>query len=375
MRQTYEIEVPPKTYIGSGCLAYILDDIREREIKRCLIVTDSFLADAEAGKKVRQLLESADVSYRIYKGICPNPTIKIVAEAVEMCLEEGADALISLGGGSAHDCAKAMRLTLAGKQKKRTDDLILIAVNTTAGTGSEVTKFAIITDEEKHQKMTLTDSRILPDIAVNDSLLMTGMPKKLTAFTGMDALTHAIESYVSTGANAFTKGNAAHAVRLIIRYLPKAYKDGSNLEARDKMAYAQYMAGIAFSNSGLGMVHAMAHQLGGMYDLPHGFCNAVLLPYVAEYNMDSCEKEYAEITDMICPGNIGSDKVKAKKLVRYLKILNRNLDIPERIAVDQAKEGDEKLLAKMAKRDPSLSFNPKQPDEKEIEIIYRKIMN
>lgn len=375
MGQIYEIEIPPKTYTGPGCLECILDDIREREIKKCLIVTDSFLADAEAGKKVRQILESADVSYRIYKGICPNPTIRTVAEGVEMCLEEKIDALISLGGGSAHDCAKAMRLTLTGKQKKRTDDLILIAVNTTAGTGSEATKFAIITDEERHQKMTLTDSRILPDIAVNDAILMTGMPKRLTAYTGMDALTHAIESYVSVGANAFTKGNAAHAIRLITQYLPKAYEDGSNLEARDKMAYAQYMAGIAFSNSGLGMVHAMAHQLGGMYDLPHGFCNAVLLPYVAEYNMDSCKKEYAEIMDMICPGNIGSDKVKAKKLVRYLKTLNRNLDIPERIAGNQAKEGDEKLLAEMAKRDPSLSYNPKQPDEKKIESIYRKIMN
>lgn len=375
MGQTYTIEVPSKTYIGPGCLEYILDDIREREIKKCLIVTDSFLADAKAGKEVQQILKNAAVSYRIYKGVCPNPTIETVAEGVKMCLEDKADALLSLGGGSAHDCAKLMRLTLDGKQKNGTGGLVLIAVNTTAGTGSEVTKFSIITDKEKHQKMTLTDSRVLPDIAVNDACLMTDMPQKLTAFTGMDALTHAIESYVSVGANEFTKGNAAYAIRLISRYLPRAYADGSDIEARDKMAYAQYMAGIAFSNSGLGMVHAMAHQLGGMYDLPHGFCNAVLLPYVAEYNMDSCEKEYAEIADMMCSGNIGSDKVKAKKMIRHLKMLNSNLDIPERIVACQVKEGDEKLLARMAKRDPSLSFNPKKPDEKQIESIYRKIMN
>ena len=374
MQRSYEIEMPPRTYIGPGSLEKIIFDIRKKGKKRCLVVTDSFLAGSASGKKLKEVVAKAGAEAFLYEGVIPNPTLETVTKGVEMLVETRADTIISLGGGSAHDCAKAIRLVAQKQKEGQNISLLLIAVNTTAGTGSEVTKFAIITDEQQHRKMSLIDSLVLPDVAVNDALLMVDMPPRLTAQTGMDALTHALESYVSTGANPFTRANASEAIRLIVSWLPQAYKDGKNVEARDRMAYGQYLAGLAFSNSGLGMVHAMAHQLGGLYNLPHGLCNAVLLPHVIEYNLSACRKEYGQVADLIFPGEYGGEAMKGKRLVRFLVQLNQSLDIPERLEIKEAKREDLQTLTKMAQEDPSLKCNPRQPEAKEIEEIYEKII-
>ncbi|QDW75328.1 iron-containing alcohol dehydrogenase [Lachnospiraceae bacterium KGMB03038] len=373
MQKTYEIEMPQRTYLGPGCLDKIADDIRRWRGRSCLIVTDAFLAASNAGTRVKEVIEKSGAQAVVYDGVCPNPTLETVTKGVELLLQARADLILSLGGGSAHDCAKAMRLVAARQGGKEGGPYFLIAVNTTAGTGSEVTKFAIITDEAKHRKLSLIDSLVVPDVAVNDPLLMMDMPKRLTAQTGMDALTHALESYVSAGANPFTRANAKEAVRLIAAWLPKAYEDGKNLEARDAMAYAEYLAGLAFSNSGLGMVHAMAHQLGGLYNLPHGLCNAVLLPHVITYNLSVCGEEYAQIMELIAPGEFGGTAVRSRRLVQYLRRLNQKLGIPEVLEVS-GKNEDLEILIRMAQEDPSMKCNPRQPGMKELKEIYINIL-
>lgn len=375
IQKDYEICMPEKTYIGPGSFHKLQKDFAERKIGRCLIVTDKFLASSEVGKTVTNMLDSCQVKYSIYDEVKANPLIAQVAEGVKAFYKEGCDCIVSLGGGSAHDCAKGMKATIINDQESHYKKVLFIAINTTAGTGSEVTKFSIITDEKTHYKLTLIDDSLMPDIAVNDPKFMVGMPLSLTSTTGMDALTHAIESYTSVGANPFTKANALYAIKMIFESLEQACKDGNDMGKRTEMAYAQYLAGLAFSNSGLGMVHAMAHQLGGLYNLPHGLCNAVLLPYVMEYNMDVCSKEYCEISvfAQTCQASTG-EKFGATRLIRAIQTLNEKIKIPKTLKGFNVDVKDAEKLAEMALKDASLACNAKQPTKQQLIDIYLKIL-
>lgn len=238
------------------------------------------------------------------RGAEPNPRDTNVEDGLKVFNAEGCDSLVSLGGGSAHDCCKGIGIVAANGGNIRDYEGIdvgknnlvpYIAINTTAGTASEITRFCIITDTSRHVKMAILDWRCTPDISINDPKLMVGMPPSLTAATGMDAMTHAVEAYVSTIATPMTDSTALLAITMIQKYLPQAVANGTNMVARDKMAYAQYLAGAAFNNASLGYVHAMAHQLGGFYDLPHGVCNAVLLPHVEDFNTIACMDRFVDI--------------------------------------------------------------------------------
>ena len=255
-------------------------------------------------QNVVDLLAKDSIEAVIYDGTHPNPTTKNVADGLKILKENNCDFVISLGGGSPHDCAKGIALCATngddisefeGLDKTKHPQLPMVAINTTAGTASEMTRFCIITDEERHVKMAIVDKNSTPILSVNDPHLMQGMPKGLTAATGMDALTHAIEAYISTAATPITDACALQAITLIIDNLQTAVEYGDNMQARDNMAYAQFLAGMAFNNASLGYVHAMAHQLGGMYDLPHGVCNAVLLPHVLDFNKQNAAARLKDV--------------------------------------------------------------------------------
>jgi alcohol dehydrogenase len=329
------------------------------------------MAKSPIAKMIQDILASSGISLAIYDKVKPNPTMAQVCEGVKSFLSESCDSLISLGGGSPHDCAKAVKLSLLNGKLTDMGGIPLMAINTTAGTASEITRFAIITDEKEHYKLSIIDEEAIPDVAVDDPVLMTGMPGKLTAATGMDAFTHAVEAFVAKGRNPITDCTAVKSVELINKYLLKAYKNGEDIEAREGMVYAQYLAGMAFSNSGLGLVHAMAHQLGGKYNLPHGLCNAVLLPYVVNFNAKESFKCYAYIarTVGICSDGL-PDKTAAKAFVRYILNLNRELSIPRTTKDLGVPFEDSKELAKMAMKDPSLKMNPVEATESDVMALY-----
>jgi len=292
--------------------------------------------------------------------------------------------LISLGGGSAHDCCKGVGLVVSnggviadyeGVDKSTSALPPYVAINTTAGTASELTRFTIITNTSNHVKMAIVDWRVTPDLAINDPLLMMKMPPSLTAATGMDALTHAVEAYVSTDANPVTDACALQAIRLIARYLRVAVARGDDLEARDRMAYAQYLAGMAFNNAGLGHVHAMSHQLGGMYDLPHGVCNALLLPHVCEANLMAAQERYADIADALGENVYGLPVREAAQMaVVAIRCLSVDVGIPSNLTELGVQDKDIDAMVKHAQQDVCAATNPRRLNDKEVAAIFRAAM-
>ncbi|MHB8065352.1 MAG: iron-containing alcohol dehydrogenase [Ruminiclostridium sp.] len=374
--ESFNYYMPRTTLIGVNCVERIGKELLKRNVKRCLLVTDEFMADSPVMKEIKVILDLSGIYIIIYCKVKPNPTLSQVSEGVKEFLSGKCDSIISLGGGSPHDCAKAIKLCLLKSKLTSLNSIPLMAINTTAGTASEVTRFAIITDEREHYKLSIIDEDAIPDVAVDDPRLMLGMPGKLTAATGMDALTHAVEAYVAKGRNPITDCTALKSIELINKYLLRAYKRGNDIEAREGMVYAQYLAGMAFSNSGLGLVHAMAHQLGGMYNLPHGLCNAVLLPYVVNFNKKGSYKGYAHIakTINVCSAAM-PDKTASNAFVRYILNLNKELIIPKTIKELGVKYEDCRKLAEMAMKDTSLQMNPVQIGEDEIKGLYEAAFN
>ena len=294
----YRISAVKTSFFGQGSVKMLGDEVRKLGTRRALIVTDGFLAKSGAADRVRAVLEDSGVSCQVFDRVQPNPTVQVVNECIARAKEAGAELLVAVGGGSAIDTAKATGIVLKnggrvedyeGVNKSRQPGMPIAVVNTTAGTGSECTTFYIVTDPARGSKMAMIDPNCMVSIAINDIDFMISMPPKLTASTGLDALTHAIEAACATGANPYTDHDAYWAITAVTDYLPRAVRDGKDLEAREMMAYAENIAGMAFSNAGLGMVHAMAHALGGHSNLPHGVCNAVLLPYVLRFNSRDAE--------------------------------------------------------------------------------------
>lgn len=381
---SYKFFMPAISLMGADCLKDAGDQVGELGFKKALIVTDKVLGQIGIVKKVTDVLDNKNIEYAIYDETKPNPTVKNVNDGLALLKEKECDFVISLGGGSAHDCAKGIALLATnggeikdyeGVDKSKKPQLPMVGINTTAGTGSEMTLFAIITDEERHIKMALVDKHLTPIIAVNDPMLMLAMPKSLTAATGMDALTHAIEAYVSTSATPITDACAEKAIELISNYLVNAVENGQDVEARDMMAYAEYLAGMAFNNASLGYVHAMAHQLGGFYNLPHGVCNAILLPHVQEYNKATSASRLAKIAK-IMGGNIEglTDEQGADLCIDMIKSLSQTIGIPEGLGVLGVKESDFKTLATNALNDACSLTNPRKGNLEEVIAIFKKAM-
>lgn len=380
--QTYAYFMPPVSLMGAGCHKALADQIKNLGGTKPLIVTDQGIASAGVLKQITDLLEAAKLPYAVFDGTNPNPTVENVETGLAMLQKENCDLVISLGGGSPHDCAKGVALVAnnggsikdyEGVDRSPKPMMTLIAINTTAGTASEMTRFCIITDTQRHIKMAIVDWHVTPTLAINDPLLMMGMPPSLTAATGMDALTHAIEAYVSTIATPITDSNAIKAMELIAQYLRRAVKDGKDFEARDMMAYAEFLAGMAFNNASLGYVHAMAHQLGGFYDLPHGVCNAILLPHVEEFNAQVVPERFVDIAKAL-----GEDVTELKPedaaqvAIKAIKKLSQDVGIPSGVGQLGAKEEDLPILADNALKDACGATNPKPATKDEIINIYRK---
>ncbi|EOU1756654.1 L-threonine dehydrogenase [Clostridium perfringens] len=381
---SYKFFMPAISLMGADCLKDAGEQVAELGFKKALIVTDKVLGQIGIVKKVTDVLDNKNIEYAIYDETKPNPTVKNVNDGLALLKEKECDFVISLGGGSAHDCAKGIALLATnggeikdyeGVDKSKKPQLPMVGINTTAGTGSEMTLFAIITDEERHIKMALVDKHLTPIIAVNDPMLMLAMPKSLTAATGMDALTHAIEAYVSTSATPITDACAEKAIELISNYLVNAVENGEDVEARDMMAYAEYLAGMAFNNASLGYVHAMAHQLGGFYNLPHGVCNAILLPHVQEYNKATSASRLAKIAK-IMGGNIEglTDEQGADLCIDMIKSLSQTVGIPEGLGVLGVKESDFETLATNALNDACSLTNPRKGNLEEVIAIFKKAM-
>ena len=377
----FKFFMPSVNLMGLNCLVDAGNDIKELGFKKALIVTDKVLNEIGLVEKLEKVLVENGVNSVVYDKTQPNPTVTNVNEGLEILKKENCDFVISFGGGSPHDCAKGIALVATnggnikdyeGVDVSKKPQLPLVAINTTAGTASEMTRFCIITDEVRHIKMAIVDKHTTPILSVNDPLLMLNMPKSLTAATGMDALTHAVEAYVSTIATPITDACAQKAIELISTYLRKAVENGKDEEARDMMAYAEFLAGMAFNNASLGYVHAMAHQLGGFYDLPHGVCNAILLPHVQEYNAQVSADRLKDVAKFMGVDVEGlSAEEGAKKAIETIKKLSKDINIPSGIKELGAKEEDFSILAENALKDACGFTNPKQATHAEIINIFK----
>nr|WP_320012019.1 iron-containing alcohol dehydrogenase [uncultured Desulfobulbus sp.] len=384
--EVYGYFIPSVTLIGIGASKEIPAKIKALGGSKPLIVTDKGITGAGITKVITDLLDAAGMGYVVYDETIPNPTDKNVHDGVDIYKKEGCDSLITLGGGSSHDCGKGVGLVVANGGKiqdfegvdKSTNPMPpYLAVNTTAGTASEMTRFCIITDLARHVKMAIVDWRVTPGIAVDDPQLMVGMPPALTAATGMDALTHAVEAYVSTIATPMTDSAAEKAIELIAKHLRPAVANGADIEAREGMCFAQYLAGMAFNNASLGHVHAMAHQLGGFYDLPHGECNAILLPHVEKFNLIAKIDRFVKIAQLMGENTEGlSPRDAAELALEAIKKLSSDIGIPAGLIElgkrygKEVKASDIDTMVANAQVDACGLTNPRRPKDADVAAIY-----
>lgn len=362
---------------GKGAIKLLGPELQRMGVGRALVVTDRFLYESGAAARVGEVLSRAGVEYAVFYQVQPNPTVQVVETCAAAVKSLSAQILVALGGGSAIDTAKAASILAAnggrlenyeGEDKSRIPGVPIAAVNTTAGTGSECTDFYIVTDPVRRTKLAMVDVNCMVSIAVNDIDFMMSMPPGLTAATGMDALTHAIEAVLSRGASPLTDKDALWAVERIVRYLPRAVADGGDEEARSMMAYAEYAAGMAFSNAGLGMVHAMAHALGGRYNLPHGMCNAVLLPYVLAFHTRCpvCRERLERVAQAM-----GLEERTPLGVIAALRALSGQIGIPPSLSrledVDPAHFPE---LAGQALQDTCMASDQLEPTWEEVAAVY-----
>ncbi|HEY9855368.1 MAG TPA: iron-containing alcohol dehydrogenase [Stenomitos sp.] len=382
--QTFGFFIPTVSLMGVGSSKETGEQAKALGATKLLIVTDAGLSKMGVADKIKAQLEASGLQAAIFDGAEPNPTDRNVADGVKAYRDNGCDGIVSLGGGSAHDCAKGVGLVIGnggnirdfeGLNKSTKPMPPFLAINTTAGTASEMTRFCIITNTDTHVKMAIVDWRCTPNIAINDPVLMLGKPPALTAATGMDALTHAVEAYVSTAATPITDACALQAIRLIAKYLRPAVANGQNLEARDRMAYAEYLAGMAFNNASLGYVHACAHQLGGFYNLPHGVCNAILLPHVCEFNLIACPERFADIAVALGENLAGLSTVDAAgKAIAAIRRLSQDVGIPSGLRELNVQEKDHQVMAENAQKDACMATNPRLASLQQVIGIFQAAM-
>lgn len=371
--------------MGVGAHKEIGKQVKVLGGKKPFICTDKGITKAGITQKIVDLVkQDAGVDCVVFDQTVPNPTDTNVHDGLKLFQEKKCDLIISLGGGSSHDCGKGIGIVSTngghirdyeGVDKSKKAMPPFIAINTTAGTASEMTRFCIITNTSNHVKMAIVDWRVTPNVAINDPLLMAGMPPALTAATGMDALTHAVEAYVSIIATPVTDACALMAIELIAKNLRAAVANGADMVARDNMAYAEYLAGMAFNNASLGHVHAMAHQLGGFYDLPHGVCNAILLPHVEAFNLIAKVDRFVDIAKAMGENVAGlSPRAAADKALEAIKKLSADVGIPAGLAQLGVKEKDLKTMAENAQKDACGLTNPRCPTLDDVIQIYKWAM-
>lgn len=380
----YSYFIPTVNLMGAGSASETGKQARIIGGTKALVVTDKDLVRIGINDRIVKVLNAENIETVVFDDVLPNPTVENVDEGLALYKKENCDIIVAVGGGSPIDCAKGIGLlaTNGGSIKDyegldMSEDSMppFIAVNTTAGTASEMTRFTIITDTDRHIKMAIVDWHVTPTVAINDPELMVSMPPGLTAATGMDALTHAVEAYVSTAATPVTDSASIKAIELISNYLRPAVANGHNMEARDKMAYAEYMAGMAFNNASLGNVHAMAHQLGGFYDLPHGVCNAILLPHVESFNIIASPKRFADIAVAMGENTEGLTVIEAAHLaMQSIKQLSGDVGIPEGLEELGVQEKDLPFLAENALKDACSVTNPRIASKEDIIRIYKDAM-
>lgn len=381
--RSYDFLMPSVNFFGPGVISKIGDRAKMLGMKKPVIVTDKFLEGLKDGAVEQTLdsLKAAGVDYVVYNNVEPSPKIRNIKEVKKLYEESGADSIITVGGGSAHDTGKGAGIILTNGDDitklagiETLDKALppLIAVNTTAGTGSELTRHAVITNEETHLKFVVVSWRNIPLVSFNDPTLMLDVPKGLTAATGMDAFVQAVEPYVSVDHNPITDSQCVEAIKLIETSLREAVANGHNLDARTKMVEAEMLAGMAFNNANLGYVHAMAHQLGGQYDAPHGVCCALLLPYVEEYNIIACPDRFAQLAEIMGENTEGlSTRDAAELAIKAMKQLSEDVGIPHSIKEIGAKPEDFELMAENALKDGNAFSNPRKGTKEDIIKIFQ----
>ncbi len=376
------------SYFGKGAREELAGEIQKRGFKKVFLVSDKSLVEAGVTAKVEEVLNKANIPYVLYDEIKPNPTIKNVTDGVEACKKAEADLIVAVGGGSSIDTAKGISIvmtnpdradikSLNGASNTVNKGMPLIALPTTAGTAAEVTINYVITDEDAEVKMVCVDPNDIPILAIIDSELMATMPKGLAAATGMDALTHAVEGYITKAHNEMSDMFHMKAIKMIFKYLPAAVNE-KDPEAIEMMGLAQYIAGMGFSNVGLGIVHSMAHQLGAVYDTPHGIANAMLLPTVMRFNGEdhATAQRFREILM-----NIGrpdaehlNDQDVINTFVWMISELSKAVGITTTIKDYGAKEEDFEMLAEKAMNDPCKPGNPRDVSKEDFIELYRRAM-
>ena len=376
------------SYFGKGAREELAPEIKNRGFKKAFVVTDKSLAECGVINKVTDVLEKAGIPFEVYSEVKPNPTIKNVTDGIETCKRSGADVIVAVGGGSSIDTAKGISIvmtnpdradivSLNGASNTVNRGMPVIALPTTSGTAAEVTINYVITDEEREVKMVCVDPHDIPIMAIVDSDLMATMPKSLASATGMDALTHAVEGYITKAHNTMSDMFHMKAIKLIFKYLPAAVNEKDE-EAIEMMGLAQYIAGMGFSNVGLGIVHSMAHQLGAVYDTPHGLANAILLPTVMRFNGENPEtaQRFREILCEIGRPDAANlnDQDVINTFVWMISELSKSVGITQRVRDVGAKEEDFEMLAEKAMNDPCKPGNPRDVSKEDFIELYKRAM-
>ena len=374
------------SYFGKGAREELVPEIKNRGFKKAFVVTDKSLAECGVINKVTDVLEKAGIPFEVYSEVKPNPTIKNVTDGIEACKKSGADVIVAVGGGSSIDTAKGISIvmtnpdradivSLNGASNTVNRGMPVIALPTTSGTAAEVTINYVITDEEREVKMVCVDPHDIPIMAIVDSDLMATMPKSLASATGMDALTHAVEGYITKAHNTMSDMFHMKAIKLIFKYLPTAVNEKDE-EAIEMMGLAQYIAGMGFSNVGLGIVHSMAHQLGAVYDTPHGLANAILLPTVMRFNGEdpATAQRFREILCEIGRPDAANlnDQDVINTFVWMISELSKSVGITQRVRDVGAKEEDFEMLADKAMQDPCKPGNPREVSKEDFIELFRR---
>lgn len=381
---SFMLALPKISLHGEGAIADMVALLAPKAPGKALIVTDGALVELGLLDGLFAALKNAALPYALFKEVMPNPTSEVVDDGFKMYQDNHCDYLIAFGGGSPIDTAKGIKILTAnpgpvtsysGIGKVKHAGVFLVAINTTAGTAAELTSNAVIIDTQRHVKEVIIDTHLIPDIAVDDPSIMVAIPASVTAATGMDALTHAIEAYVSVGAHPLTDPTALAAISTIAEWLPQAVDNGKNLHAREKMAQGQYLAGMAFNSAGLGLVHALAHQPGATHNLPHGVCNAILLPVVEAFNRAACPPRFADIARAMGVKTHGmSEEQASHAALEAIRGLSHRVGIPSGFSELGITEEDIEGWLDKALADPCAGCNPRKASREEVRALYLSAM-
>ncbi|MCG8333659.1 MAG: iron-containing alcohol dehydrogenase [Proteobacteria bacterium] len=374
----------PELISGPGAVRELPESVKSQKIDKVLIVTDKGLTSIGLAEKITGPLEAANIPYCIFDGVQPNPSIQNIEDGLKVYDENNCSGIIAFGGGSPMDCAKMIGARASNRRKpvRKMQGKFrvwrtlppLIAIPTTAGTGSEGTVAAVVSDPDTHEKFAVIDLKLVPQVAILDAELMLGLPPHVTSTTGMDALTHAVESYIGLMGTPFTRKNSLDATKIIMEDLEDVYQDGSNPDKRDQLALASYYAGLAFTRTWVGYVHAIAHNMGGLYGVPHGLANAIILPYVLEASIEQARDKLADLAVVSGLGRADYFKdVLARKFIDKIKRMNQNMGIPT--FIKELKEEDIPLIVKRALAESNIDYPvPRIMNKQELTELVRQLL-